>query len=124
MTHSMARVRNGGTKVLEPSTLVSSIRVKSKAEADSSGLMEATMKVNLSMDNSRVMASITSLMWTSFTRENSALGQLKAAVWKPGTTAAGTRATLRTARRTARAPLPGPTAPCTLAAGQTIVNME
>ena len=124
MTHSMARVRNGGTKVLEPSTLVSSIRVKSKAEADSSGLMEATMKVNLSMDNSRVMESITSLMWTSFTRENSALGQLKAAVWKPGTTAAGTRATSRTARRTERAPLPGPTAPCTLAAGQTIVNME
>jgi len=53
MMHSMVRARRPGMRAHAPNTQASSIRGRSKAKEDSSGLMEAIMRVNLWMDSSK-----------------------------------------------------------------------
>ena len=57
MTHSMERARRHGMRALGLNTQASFIRERSKAKEGLNGLMEAIMKVNLWMDNSKGMES-------------------------------------------------------------------
>ncbi len=68
---STEREKRDGTRRAALDTLASSTKARSKEEASSSGLMAATMMVNLWMANLKAMGNTTLQMLTSCMRVNS-----------------------------------------------------